>query len=299
MKTTAAKIILKQKGINMKTHLECLACFVDQALRVGKLASEDKAKTRKLVNEIGKDLETLDFELPPCQHSQKLYKRVGEITGNGDPYKQIKAENIKAALEIFPTLKRIYDTSKDKLDSAIRIAIAGNIIDFALEASFDLKRDFERVINQDFAIYDFEEFKKAASKAKTLLYIADNAGETVFDRILIKHLNKKTYYAVKSAPVLNDATKADTIESGLSDLCEIIESGSEAPGTILSLCKKEFLQLFEDVDMVISKGQGNYVGLSNSNRQIFFLLKAKCSVVAKDLGVDVGEIILKTNKRFS
>jgi len=148
-------------------------------------------------------------------------------------------------------------------------------------------------LQQDFALSDFHHFQKHLSKAKTILYIGDNAGESVFDRLLIETMNKKTFYAVREVPVINDVTKLDALESGLDQVSEIISSGSHAPGTMLNGCSSKFNELFKKADMVISKGQGNYEGLSDERRSIFFLLKAKCPVIAQHLGVTENDIVLK------
>ncbi len=144
------------------------------------------------------------------------------------------------------------------------------------------------------SVFDnFEDFKQARSTAGSVLYLADNAGESVLDRILIEEINAPVTYAVSGLPVLNDVTHEDAVASGIAEVAEIISSGTTAPGTILSSCNDNFLELFNKADVVISKGQGNYEALSDIDRSIFFLLRAKCPVVAEDLGVEDGDTILK------
>ena len=153
----------------------------------------------------------------------------------------------------------------------------------------------KRILKQDFAILDFDVFERQISKAKNILYIGDNAGESVFDKILIEEINKPVIYAVREEPVINDAIYEDAIESGLDEVAQIISSGSKAPGTILELCNNNFIEKFNNADVIISKGQGNYEGLSDVKRSVFFLLKAKCHVIARDLNVNEDDIILKFN----
>lgn len=279
----------------MKTYLDCLPCFLDQALRTGKLATKDEQKIKRVLYEVGKMFPSFSFEQPPAGHSEFIYKKIAEISGNSDPFKEIKEKCIKQALKLYPLLEQIYRSSQNKLDTAIRIAITGNVIDFARDVKFNLEKDLKKILKQKFAISVFDDFKRSLSLAKNLLYISDNAGETVFDKILIKHLGLKTFYAVKNTPILNDATRKDAVKSGLEDVCTIIDSGSRAPGTILNRCTNEFIQIFNSADLIISKGQGNYEGLSVSSKKIYFLLKTKCPIVAKNLGVKNLDIVFTKN----
>jgi len=141
---------------------------------------------------------------------------------------------------------------------------------------------------------DLAGFAETISSAKDILYLADNAGEIVFDRLLIEQMPlKKVTLAVKGAPIINDATMKDAEATGLTELVEVIDNGSDAPGTILEDCSEAFRQRFDEADMVIAKGQGNYETLSEADKDIFFVLKAKCSVIARDLGCQVGSLILQ------
>ena len=204
-----------------------------------------------------------------------------------------KVDSITEALALFPKLKQIINESDNRLLTAVRIAIAGNIIDFGVNETFNLIDDVEKILTQEFAVSDFDAFKDSVHKAKTILYIGDNAGESVFDKLLIEEMDKKTYYAVREIPIINDSTYEDAVNSGLEDVTTIFSSGVKAPGTILNQCNDEFLDLFKSADLVISKGQGNYEGSSDVKRPLFFLLKAKCEVIAKDIGVKKNDIILK------
>ena len=153
--------------------------------------------------------------------------------------------------------------------------------------------DLEKILVQEFAIFDFEEFKFQLENAESILYLSDNAGESVFDKFLIEEMGKSVTYVVHDIPVINDVTFEDAISSRLDDVAEIISSGSSVPETILNLCSDAFLERFNNADMIISKGQGNYEGLSNVARPVFFLLKAKCAVIARNLRVKENDIVLK------
>jgi uncharacterized protein with ATP-grasp and redox domains len=277
----------------MKTYLECIPCFLSQTLRAGRLASQDDVLIKKLLGHIANQIENIPMEKTPAEMGEIIYRNIREVTGVYDPYKSIKAQSIEEAKLLIPTLKAILEKSENRLQVAIRIAIAGNVIDFGMSKKFSLTNDVYRILGQEFALFDFEAFQSHLEKATTVLYIGDNAGESVFDKLLIEEMGKKTYYAVREIPVINDVIVEDAIESDLHEVAEIISSGSHAPGTIINSCSPDFVRLFHQVDMVISKGQGNYEGLSDEKRCVFFLLKAKCPVIAKDLNIKENDIVLK------
>ena len=266
---------------------------MNQALRAGRLATDDEKIIKQLLDETGDMIKNIPMSATPAENGAIIYQKIREITGVFDPYKKIKQQSIAEAKKLYPELKSLIETSENPLETAIRIAIAGNIIDFGIDKKFDLKSDLEKILVQEFAIFDFEQFSKAVENANYILYLGDNAGESVFDKLLIETIGKKTIYAVREVPVINDVIIQDAIDSGLDEVAEIISSGSPAPGTLLHKCNSEFMDLYKNADVVISKGQGNYEGLSEANRSIFFLLKAKCQVIARDLNVPVGSIILK------
>jgi uncharacterized protein with ATP-grasp and redox domains len=199
-------------------------------------------------------------------------------------------------------LRESVRTSEDPLEAAIRLAIAGNIIDLGVKTLIK-ESDIEQIINNslttDFDSQQIQEFKNAISRAEKILYLADNAGEIVFDRLLIEQLPiEKITVVVKGSPVINDATMKDAVIAGLPRIVDVIDNGSDAPGTILESCSKSFRDRFDKADLVIAKGQGNYETLSDVDKNIFFVLKTKCPVIARDLGCEVGEMILRRGEMF-
>lgn len=277
----------------MKTYLDCIPCFMTQTLRTARLAKADTETTKNLLDFTGDYVKHMSLDKTPAELSEVIYREIRKQTGVEDPYRSLKQKSIQEALLLLPTLENILAKSDNKLRTAIKIAIAGNVIDFGMSKQFNINEDVYRILGQDFAHSDMEDFQEHLQTANTILYIGDNAGESVFDKLLIQLMGKKTYYAVREVPVINDVTKQDAIDSGLDQVAEIISSGSHAPGTMRSGCSAEFNALFQKVDMVISKGQGNYEGLSEEKRSVFFLLKAKCPVIAQDIGVAENDIVLK------
>lgn len=277
----------------MKTYLDCFPCFLSQALRAARIAADDEKKIKKVLDEVGMMLQNIPLESIPPASGRLVYHKVSEITGNADPYREIKDESTKKALSLYPSLKNRVEESSDRLLTAIRIAVAGNVIDFGANWDFDLESEIEEILKKDFAIFDYGSFKDRLDEVHEILYIGDNAGESVFDRILIEEINKPVIYIVRDAPVINDATYEDAVQAGIDKVAAILSSGTDAPGTILETCSSEFKEVYDNSKFIISKGQGNYEALSDERRPIFFLLKTKCHVIAGDIGVSEGDIVLK------
>ncbi len=267
---------------------------MQQAYRTARIATDDEKKIKEVLNVVGEMIKSIPMENTPPETGNIIYQKIREITGVQDTYKEIKNNNIKEALSLYPELKKYIENSDDRLLAAIRIAIAGNVIDLGVNKKFNIVDDLKTILKQNFAIFDYEDFKNQLNRAKSVLYLGDNAGESVFDKLLIEELGKPVTYAVRDIPVINDCVIDDAVASGLDKVATLISSGSTAPATILSLCNSDFLEKFENADLIISKGQGNYEGLSQVKRSIFFMLKAKCPVIANNLNVKENDIVLKS-----
>ncbi|MEA2030205.1 MAG: ARMT1-like domain-containing protein [candidate division Zixibacteria bacterium] len=277
----------------MKSFLDCIPCFFEQALRAGRIATDDEKVQKRLLEELGKNLSNISLESTPPETGRLIYRMVREITGNPDPFRELKRKSTEQALTLYPSLKTIIEESNDKLLTAIRLAIAGNVIDLGASATFDLDLAIKDSLENKFAICDYSAFKKYLAKSEHILYLGDNAGETVFDKLLIEQMNKPVTYVVRETPVINDATAEDAIQAGIDKVATIVSSGSDAPGIIPRICSPELRERLDKSDFIIAKGQGNYEGLSNENYRIFFLLKAKCQIIADDIGIPKGSIMLK------
>ena len=280
----------------MRTHLDCIPCFFKQALKAARLAGANEDTQKRILDNLAAEIPNFPLSSSPPEMGGIVYRLVREITGEEDPFKEVKDEYNKIALNSYPDLKNKVIHSGDRLLAAIRLAIAGNVIDLGADNPFDLEKEIEDVFKKDFAIFDYQEFKEALKSTKQILYLADNAGEVVFDRILIEELNKEVTYVVRDKPVINDALIEDAKFCGIDKMAKIISNGSDVPGTVLSLCSRDFLDLYEKAKLIISKGQGNFEGLAGSdNAPIFFLFKVKCPVIGNDVGCNDGDIVLKYN----
>jgi uncharacterized protein with ATP-grasp and redox domains len=277
----------------MKTYLDCFPCMLRQALEAARMADADVGQQRVVLNRVMELLAAVSAHSTPAETGYHVHRIVREMTGVRDPYRLVKEEATRSALQLVPRLRGIMAQADDPLEQAVRIAIAGNIIDFAPGVQFTLEATLERVLHQPFAINDLEALRQALSQVQSVLYLADNAGETVFDRVLIETLGQPVIYAVKGGPTLNDATWEDAIAAGLEEVAEIVRTGSDAPGTVLKFCSPTFRQLYGKAEVIIAKGQANHEALSERDRRLFFLLQVKCPVLGREVGVEPGSIVLQ------
>lgn len=282
----------------MRTYLDCIPCFFKQALKAARMAGADEDVQKKILDNLAAEVPNFPLSSSPPEMGRIVYRLVTEITGEKDPFKKVKDKYNKLALSLYPDLKDKVAHSKDRLLTAIRLAATGNVIDFGVDNHFVLEKEIEDAVRKDFAIFDYQEFKEILKNTKQILYLADNAGEVVFDRILIEELNREVIYVVRDKPVINDALIGDAKFCGIDKIAEVVSNGSDAPGTILDLCSRDFLTRYAKAKLIISKGQGNFEGLSGKDdAPVFFLFKAKCPVIANDVGCKVDDIVLKYNRK--
>ncbi|MFP4036926.1 MAG: damage-control phosphatase ARMT1 family protein [Desulfobacteraceae bacterium] len=277
----------------MNTYLDCIPCFLKQALFAARAATNDDKRIKEVLDRVARLTPSIPLGNPPPETARLVYGVVREVTGVEDPFKAHKEKSIQKALSLYDELKSLVKNSKDPLHTAVRVAIAGNVIDLGVNQAFDLEAEMKDLLQRRLSARHYRCFTQNLEKARTVLYLGDNAGETVFDRILIEALGRDTVYAVREVPIINDATFEDAEKSGISEVARIVSSGCDAPGTILKRCSPEFLEIYNNSDLIISKGQGNFESLSEEKGPVFFLFKVKCPVIAGHIGVDIGEMILK------
>ncbi|MDY0098101.1 MAG: ARMT1-like domain-containing protein [Bacteroidales bacterium] len=228
------------------------------------------------------------------EFAREMHLVLKEYTGNSDPYKTEKQENNLHALRIIKEMKDIVKLAPDPFLTALRLTIAGNVIDFAASQNFNLENTINKSLESGFAIDHSEKLRNAAKKAESILYLGDNAGEIVFDKLFIQIMNhKKVTFVVRGMPVINDATLEDAECIGMRDVAQVISNGYDAPSTIIEKSSDEFRKHFYEADLIISKGQGNLEGLIHLNdERIFFLLMVKCNVIAELLKVEKDSFVV-------
>lgn len=288
---------------HMHIYSDCIPCFIRQSLDAAKQATQDPRIHEQVVNKVSRLANELDMSQSPPAIGQRIHRLVRDLVGSNDPYQKVKSDFNNVALKLYSKMRHSIIESENALVTAIQLAIAGNIIDFGVFGNLR-ESDLEKAINQSFvAEFKYDQlnfFQQAVINSKEILYLTDNAGEIFFDRLLIEQLPiEKVTMVVKGSPVINDATMQDAVLAGLPQIIEVIDNGSDAPGTILESCSHSFRDRFERADFIIAKGQGNYETLNDIDKNIFFILKAKCPVVARDIGCEVGQMIFQKTKAFS
>ena len=279
----------------MKLYLDCFPCVLNQTLAACRALQIPDPLQKEIFTEALEILRTADPEVPPPELVAKVHTVIRDLTGIDDLYFEQKRKSTEKALALYAPMKALVQRSGDPFDTAVRLSIAGNIIDFGINDSnkVDLSAEIDRVLEKPYAINNTSALRQEINDAKTILYLADNAGETVFDRIFIETIGKKVLYVVKGRPILNDAIEEDAVAAGIDNVAKIISSGTDTPGTVLSHCSESFRSQFSDADLIISKGQGNFESLSSRKENIFFLLQTKCETLVKELGVPAGSLVVK------
>ncbi len=278
----------------MRTYFDCYPCFVRQAIGAARYMGADEDRQFAILRGVLGLLQDLERDTNPAEIGYRVHRYVREQGDSDDPYREAKADSTRQALNLYPQLKDLVAGSDDPLDMAVRLSIAGNIIDFAVsDRPANLEHAIASAIKLPFVIDDLPTLRERLQAAGEVLFLADNAGETVFDRVLIEAIDVPATYAVKGGPILNDATLDDAREAGLDTCASLVSNGSEAPGTILELCSPEFRRLFEQAPLVIAKGQGNYETLSDAGEKVFCLLQVKCPIIGADIGAPVGSLIVR------
>jgi uncharacterized protein with ATP-grasp and redox domains len=260
------------------------------------MAGADDHQQKEILDDVLESLRQIRNGCTPPEIAYYVHRTVRRVVGNGDPYRTIKQSSTKEALSLYSMLESMVAGADDPFDMALRLSIAGNIIDLGPDHTYDLEEVIHRVAIQPFAIDHTAALRTRLNNVDSVLYLADNTGETVFDKLLIKKIDLPVYYAVKAGPILNDATAQDAVEAGLDEVAQIISTGSDAPGTVLDLCSPEFRTLFKGAGLIIAKGQANYETLSDHGSNLYSLLQVKCKVIARDLSVPLGSIIAKQGK---
>lgn len=257
------------------------------------MADATPSQEREIISKTLDILKSLPEGATPPEIVTQVHQLVRELTGNDDPYKQVKKDATIETLAMLPELRKLVTESDDPLETAVRLSIAGNVIDFGPNPGYRLWDVIDQALDSDFAVNDMPTLRRRLGTVESVLILGDNAGEHVFDMLLVETLPVPATYAVRGGPVLNDVTREDAAAVGLDKIAEVIDSGARMPGIVLSMCSQAFRERFERAELILSKGMGNYETLSEVQAPIFFLLKVKCPVIGTDSGAPVGSIMVK------
>jgi uncharacterized protein with ATP-grasp and redox domains len=283
----------------MKVSRECIHCLARQAVEIAEEATTDIKMQEEIIKRSLQELAEMDFNETAPEIAFRMHQHSKDITGIKDPYSRLKQEYNEIAQEIYNRIieEKWLEKAEDPFDMACRLAIAGNIIDFSVGLKLqppDILKSVEDSLKHELFGTGTAALKKAVEKAESIMYIADNSGEIIFDKFLLENLPaKKVTYVVKGGPIVNDATMEDAISTGVADLVRVIDNGHCAQGTILKDCSREFIIELEKADLIICKGQANFETLSDiKDKTIFYLLRAKCISVATAIGCRQMDYVL-------
>ena len=283
----------------MTLDTACTECIINQSRRVADAIHADAALSAKLIDTVSEMSNAFDPKDSPPEAASDVYEKMAEIANKTDLYDEVKTLSTQKAKTFMPSLRKRIDSSNDKLLTAVKVAVAGNVIDLAAEVSFDLDEELAKIFETKFDYDDVEPLRTSLANASTLLYIGDNVGEHLFDYLTIETLqmlypNLHISYMVRGNPIINDVTMKEAREAGFEALCDLVDSGVNTPGFVYERANVQSQKLFDEADLVITKGMGNYECLSPSPRSnLVYLLKVKCNVVARSLGMEVGNIVCK------
>jgi damage-control phosphatase, subfamily I len=283
----------------MNTLLDCIPCFARQALEAVVLATDDPLQRESLLRELLYDIAETNWQGTPPAMGQRIHRRIRDELHCPDPYRDIKTRMNRMAARLVPQMRERIAAHPDPREAAVRVAIGGNLLDVGAKtriAAADLPAHLDTIWTPPLR-GDLEGLFRAAERAHSILYLADNAGEIFFDRLLIEQLPaEKITVFVRGFPVLNDATADDAEEAGLPQIVPVLGNGSDAPGTILEDCSEAFRVWVDRADLIIAKGQGNYETLSEVDKPIYFLFTVKCPLVARQVGEPVGSLVVKPGR---
>jgi uncharacterized protein with ATP-grasp and redox domains len=292
-------------GDIMKVHYECAACFLRQTREALDLATNNEEIKMDVTEKVVRIVSD-NFRRGAVSNviGTEVHRTIKEETGNNDPYSIEREISNDIAVNFLPQVEKILGNDNN-LKNYVKVAIAGNVLDFG---ALGLERDMDSLIintmEKNPSLDHTKDLEDELKRSKTVLYLADNIGEIVFDKILIERI--KEYHvdvtvALKEKPILNDACVDDALKIGLDDLAKLISTGTDSIGIIEADVSSNFMEIFHESDMIIAKGLGNYEGLGEMDlkeKPVFCLLNAKCRPVARDIGVELGDnIVLKLNPK--
>ena len=285
----------------MKATLDCLECIARQALRAARIATDDPAVQRRILDDTVARIPGMDLNDSPASLSMAAYQLAASHSGKEDPYRALKRAQNELALSLEDVMRARIRESNDPLATALHLAAAGNVIDLGILDShqIDIERVVEEVLHERFAIDHSDCLKRDLDACNDLLYLLDNAGEIVFDKLLIEVLKEFTNVTavVKGAPMLNDVVREDADLVGLTNVCEVIDNGGAFIGSPLNQVPQSFLDRMGRADIIIGKGQGNYETIDDFDGNVYLILRAKCEIIAKHMGVKFGQVALISTRR--
>jgi len=281
----------------LRATIDCVHCYLKQAVSCMKMIGMDEDAQHEIIYKLMDYVKTFDRTATPAENSTLVVLKAYELMKVDDPYKEAKKQSNDLALQLYPCLKYMVDENGDRLYKALKISVAGNIIDLGIRRSFNIEEELKYSTEIGFAKDHYQDFVKKLAQVEEILFLGDNSGEIVFDKILVEELaglGKKVTYVVKEGPILNDATMEDAIYVGMDKVAKVITTGSRFMGVCFNHVSQEFADILYNAPLVIAKGQANFESLEQEEMargKVYFLLKIKCDEVAKAADVRLGDLV--------
>ncbi len=285
----------------MKAAFDCIPCIIKQAVEAARIGFVEESRQRKIINRVLAFLQEADYDVTPPELGREIHRILEVEFKLGDLFRDQKERLNRFALERYTDLKKTVYLSDDPVYLAAKLAISGNLLKINNNLQADqIWRLMENAHRLEFRINDFPQFIEDFINAERILYLADNAGEIVFDRLFIEVLqrfyperNHTFTVVVRGAPIINDATLEDARLVDMEKIARVIDNGDNAPATLLSQVSKEMRAYYDQADLVISKGQGNYESLNEEHKLIYFMFRIKCPVISRVLEAPEGSLVMK------
>lgn len=285
----------------MKTYLECYPCIINQTLQAAKQNQLSEPVRKTILNNVLQFLQDLPADMSPPSINRRIQAMIRESTGLEDPYEKWKLHSNVEAMEVISEIRRRIREARDPFEAAVRYAIAGTVYDIEFaEAGGEIHREIEYAPQAKFGINHLKELRRDLRSARSVLYLADNAGEIAFDKLLVEVLREmitgEIVFAVRDTPSLNNATLEDAEHVGLDSLVHLVSFSSDAPVIILEDIDPRMKHFVDQADLIIAKGQTHYESLNESPLNIYFLFKVTCGVVSRDLDAEMHQYVVAHTK---
>lgn len=279
----------------MNTHLECIPCTVSSYLRLVDSGVIPSEKQEELMRRMLAFLAETDYQNSPPEMGAELHRMIRASLGDPDPYLKIKEKYNRMMLELYPSFRQMVAESETPFETAMRLAIGGNVIDFGAKYHFDVMDTIHAALGSQLAIDNSDQLQQALKSARKLLYIGDNCGEIVMDKLFLEHIDvEDKTFVVRGGPVINDITLDDARLVEMDKVARVVTTGDDSPGAVWERTSMEFRSLFMEADVVISKGQGNLEGLIEvKHKNVYYLLVTKCELIAERIGTLKGGFVVK------
>jgi uncharacterized protein with ATP-grasp and redox domains len=281
----------------MYIALECIPCIVNNYIKLTRDGTLPEDAIEKNLRRFLVFLSKADYKQSPPVLGREVHRMIRRMLKNNDPYSGIKQKYNGMILNMYGVFENMIKKSHDPFDTALKLAIAGNVIDFGCQHRLDIMHTVQKVLHADINNHHSTQLRNNLERAEQVLYIGDNCGEIVFDKLFIKTINHPNiYFAVRGGAVINDVTEVDADMVDIGSYAKVITTGDDAPGAVWKTSSEEFKTIFKHSDVVIAKGQGNLEGLIDVNHNIYFLFVVKCNLIASRVGANIGDFIIKNSR---